>query len=168
VVARECEAGKLVACEGLRAAYSGQASRLSKDPAKASVFGTKANELLERQCQTGDRDACRTLVHHLLYFSPADVPRGRRLADQECASGDYSECWKLGEFLTQAGPNRDPTAANGYFARAVAIAMTSCDAGEAGACYLLSEAYRFGKGVARDVKKSGDYMVKAVDLTPVK
>jgi TPR repeat protein len=68
----------------------------------------------------------------------------------------------------QAGPNRDPTAANGYFARAVSLATPSCDAGQAGACYLLADAYRRGEGVERDEKRSSYYQVKAVDPTLAK
>jgi hypothetical protein len=49
-VARECEAGRRGACEGLRDAYRAGASRLPADPAKANAFGAKANQLVERQC----------------------------------------------------------------------------------------------------------------------
>jgi TPR repeat protein len=154
VVARECEAGKVGACAGLRDAYSGGASRLPADPTKANSFGAKANQLVERQCQAGDRDACGTLIQYLLYSSPPDVPRGRRLADEACTKGGYLECWTLADFLRRPGPNQDPAAATGYFSRAVSAATPRCDAGDAAACQLLIEAYRLGRGVSQDRKKS--------------
>jgi TPR repeat protein len=162
IVARECDAGKLVACEGLRAAYASQSSKLAKDPTKVSEFGAKANQLLDRQCQAGDRAACKTLTSHLLHVQPTDVPRGRRLADAACAKGDYSECWMLGEFLTGPGAERDIGAANSYFGRAIPIATTRCEAGDASACQLLAQAYRLGQGVVADEKKFAEYTLKVV------
>jgi TPR repeat protein len=159
-VARECEAGKLPACEGLREAYSAGSSRLSLDPAKANAFGAKANEIVDRQCRAGDRDACSTLVRYLLYSPPQDVARGRRIADEACAKGNYGVCWMVGDFLARPGPNHDSAAANGYFSRGVTLGAPSCSAGELAACQLLLEAYRLGRGVAPDVKKYEEYFEK--------
>lgn len=160
VVARECEGGKLRACEGLREAYSAGSSRLSVDVAKASAFGAKANEIVERQCQEGERDACSTLVRYLLYSLPQDVSRGRRIADDACAKGSYDVCWMVGDFLARPGPDQDPAAASAYFSRGVTLGAPRCSAGDLAACQLLLEAYRLGRGVAPDMKKYEEYFEK--------
>jgi hypothetical protein len=165
LLARECDAGKVAACEGLRLAYGSEASTLPKDSAKTNEFGAKANQLLDRQCESGDRVACKTLIRQLLHRQPTDVPRGRRLADAACASGDHSECWALGEFLARPGPDQDRAAANSYFARAIPTATTRCDAGDASACQMLAQAYRLGQGTPRDEKKYSAYLLKLVNLT---
>jgi len=167
-VAKECQAGKLGACEGLRAAYSGGASRLPPDLAKVAEYGARANQLLEQACNAGDRDACKTLAQYLLYSQPQDIARGRALADQACSRGGYLDCWILGEFLEHGPAGHDPATASAYYAKAVAAAKPLCDGGEVGACELVARAYSQGKGVSRDEKKHNDYLMKVVELSHVK
>ena len=163
-VARECEAGKLGACQGLRGAHGGGASRLPEDRVKAAYFGAKANWLIEQQCQTGAPDACMSLAQNLLSSPPQDVARGRRLADEACARGGYLDCWMLGEHY-HYGEIRDPATAETYFAKAVAAAKPVCEAGNAGACEMLGRAYVRGRGAPRDERKFVEYTGKAMALT---
>lgn len=164
-VARECEAGKLGACQGLRSAYRGGASRLAEDLTQAAYYGAKANALTERQCQTGDRDACKLLAQYLLYAPPIDVARGQRLADDACARDGYLDCWLLGEFFDYGGSTRDVAMAQTYYAKAVASALQACHGGNAGACELVGSAYLRGSGVRQDERKFAEYTMKALELS---
>ncbi len=160
-VAKECEAGGLSACQGLRGAYSGGSAHLVADSSKASVYGLKANQLLGQQCARNDQSACDELVRSLLYVAPMDVARGRQLADAACSRGSYQNCWLLADFLAHDAATREPAAANTYYARAVGLASPKCDGGDDAACSLMAQAYALGRGVARDTKKSAEYLIKA-------
>jgi uncharacterized protein len=164
-VAKECAVGKLSACQALRNAYSGGASRLPPDPNKVAQYGAKTNQLLEQKCGTGDRDACMTLARDLLYLPPQDIARGRQLADQACARGGYLDCWMLGEFLERGPAGHDPATASAYYARAVTAAKPLCNSGDAGACQTVAQAYYQGRGVPRDERKYGEYTLKILELS---
>ncbi len=114
-----CAKGGASACNALGMALVG-----SDDPAQRD----EGMALLERQCRSGNGEACSLVISPLRQTIPPRTDLAREIAELGCRAGVPYLCRELGEmlFAEAAGPPESRTAALSQFDRACALDSLFC------------------------------------------
>ena len=100
--------------------------------------------------------SCRQLAQEELALPLPNWDRAHRLLERACGLGSGEACEELVELLLEVGEE-------GAVQAAVALLEESCEGGHGGACHMLGEMYRLGRGVSRVWVRSREMYQAACD-----
>ncbi len=151
--ASQCDSGKdAVACRILGDIYNDGVEGISKHPANAAKYYTKA-------CDGGDMEGCGRLGTK--YIKEEGVVKNEtkaaELFTKACYGGETFYCGNLANMYKEGnGVLQNPQ-------KAFELNLKACEAGRGFSCNELGLAYAQGKGVAKNSKKAIEYITKACD-----
>jgi TPR repeat protein len=166
---KKCDGGDSVSCRMLWRWYGFDSTTAAQhDAAKTKQFQAKQVELDEAACKKEDACACTRLFDNYAkgHGVARDANQAAARAKQGCEFGDPGACDVLGDVYTDGFPidlGKDPTTAQEFYARAVALRTAGCDKGQQEHCAFLASMIERGVGIERSTERALSLARKTCD-----